>query len=82
MENLIREAVEEAGGPSAVAKQCGISPQAVCKWMNEGHLPRSDWTGETDYASVIARLSKDKRFTRDRLLATRRQQRRAPELRA
>jgi hypothetical protein len=65
--NLIREAVVEAGGPGIVASEFGLSVQAVYKWMNKG-LPRSDWTGETDYASVIARLAKDKRFSRDRLL--------------
>lgn len=68
--NLIKKAILEAGGPRIVASECGRSVQAVLKWMEKG-LPRTEWTGETDYCSVIERLTKDVRFSRDRLLTQR-----------
>ena len=69
-ENLVTKAVGKSGGPKIVASECGVSYQAVLKWMDKG-LPRTEWTGETDYASVLIRLSKDERITRERLLMRR-----------
>lgn len=40
----------------SIGKLCGVSWQAVAKWRKHG-LPRSEWTGETDYAERIARAS-------------------------
>lgn len=47
-------AVEFAGGPIASAKACGIRRQAVDKWLAKGALPRTEYTGETDYAVRLA----------------------------
>lgn len=30
----IREAIQGAGGPSKVARECGVSVQAVCFWRD------------------------------------------------
>lgn len=44
-------------GVSRVAVACGVRPQAVNKWIVAGRLPRTEWTGETNYARIIVRLS-------------------------
>lgn len=55
-----------SGGPVTVAKAFGLSRQAVDKWTAQGFLPRTDWTGETDYAGALERMSG---VSRDELLA-------------
>jgi hypothetical protein len=55
--NAISIAVEKVGGPVAAAKACGIRRQAVDKWLNKGSLPRTEYTGETDYARRLAEAS-------------------------
>lgn len=55
--NSISHAVEKAGGPIAAAKACGITRQAIDKWVAKGCLPRSDYTGETQYAAKLATAS-------------------------
>ncbi|WP_162475296.1 Cro/Cl family transcriptional regulator [Candidatus Erwinia dacicola] len=42
---------------SVVANVCGLTPKAVYKWMEKGSLPRTDFTGETDYATRISKAS-------------------------
>lgn len=42
-------------GMRPLAKACGVTIQSIQKWLASGYLPRTDYTGETDYASVIAR---------------------------
>lgn len=79
--SIVRKAILKAGGPRAVAIQCGKSTQAVMKWMDRG-LPRTEWTGETDYSSVIERLAKDPQFSKSRLLDSCRFKRREIEARA
>lgn len=70
-ENIIEKAVQEAGGSKIVASECGLrSQQAVMKWMRAGKLPRTEWTGETNYSAVIERLTK-KKFTKAMLLSQR-----------
>lgn len=50
----IEDAVAAAGGPIAAAKACGVSRQAVDKWIAKGSLPRTDYTGETSHAKSLA----------------------------
>lgn len=38
-----------------IAKACGIKGPSVYKWQANGRLPRTEWTGETNYASIIER---------------------------
>lgn len=42
---------------SVVAEACGVSQRAIYKWMTNGKLPRTDYTGETNYAEKIASVS-------------------------
>ena len=35
---------------SVVADVCGLTPKAIYKWLERGSLPRTEFTGETEYA--------------------------------
>jgi len=52
MDNLITQAIAQVG-LGKLAAACGVSYQALRKWEKAGRLPRTDWTGETDYAEAI-----------------------------
>ena len=65
-ENLISKAIEIVG-ICRLANACGVRYQSIYKWEAKGRLPRTDWTGETDYASCIERATKGA-VTRDQLL--------------
>jgi hypothetical protein len=56
--NAIAFAFEAAGGIGAAAKACGRSYQALNKWRLAGCLPRTDYTGETNYAECLAIAAK------------------------
>lgn len=68
-ENLIEEAITAAGGQARVAVECGVKQPSVFKWAKNGHLPRTDFTGETNYAETISRLTNGK-FSKQKLLST------------
>lgn len=53
-------------GLKNLAKNCGVTYQAVQKWRKNG-LPRTEWTGETNYCDVIEELTGN-RITRRMLL--------------
>lgn len=55
-ENLISKAIELVG-LCKLAKSCGVKHQSVYRWVRKGALPRTDWTGETDYASRIEKAT-------------------------
>ena len=42
---------------SVVAEVCGRTPKAIYKWIERGSLPRTEFTGETEYAEKIAKAS-------------------------
>lgn len=67
--NIVREAISEAGGPSVVGPACGRKYQAALKWFNQGFLPRTEWTGETTYAETISKLQS--KYSKDDLLSVR-----------
>ncbi|MBM2884071.1 helix-turn-helix domain-containing protein [Chromobacterium phragmitis] len=50
--NLITQAIELVG-LQPLAQSCGVTYQAVRKWEKRNRLPRTDWTGETNYAAAI-----------------------------
>ncbi|SEH87217.1 hypothetical protein [Stutzerimonas xanthomarina] len=66
--NAISIAVEKVGGPISAAEICGIRRQAIDKWLARGSLPRTEYTGETNYASRLADASNGD-FTAEWLLA-------------
>lgn len=65
-ENLISKAIEIVG-ICKLATACGVRYQSIYKWEAKGRVPRTDWTGETDYASRIEEATKGV-ITRDQLL--------------
>ncbi|WP_414446839.1 hypothetical protein AB4851_08650 [Burkholderia sp. 22PA0099] len=64
--NLIESAVADAGGITAFTKALNariprpVTYQAVRKWVAKGRLPRTDWTGETNYAGAIEAMTRGK----------------------
>jgi len=56
MNNPIQKAVDAAGSCAALARFLGFrSSTTVRKWLAAGCFPRTEWTGETDYAERIAK---------------------------
>lgn len=57
--NLIETAVADVGGLTAFTKALNerierpVTYQAVRKWIAKGRLPRTEWTGETNYSAAI-----------------------------
>lgn len=66
--SALQQAIKTIGGPGRAASICGVSPRAVHKWLSKGRLPRTEYTGETRYAELIAAHS-DGAFTAEELLA-------------
>ena len=69
--NLISHAIVLSGGISHLAKNCGVSYQAVRRWEQANRLPRTELTGETEYARAIAKTIGNKITRRKLLDATR-----------
>ncbi len=40
-----------------LARELGLTHQALRKWERAGRLPRTEWTGETRYAAEIERAT-------------------------
>jgi len=53
--NYITKVIQIAG-LNPTAKAVGVSYQAVRKWEANGCLPRTEFTGETNYAAKLANL--------------------------
>lgn len=58
--NAIAFAFEAVGGIGAAAKVCDRSYQALNKWRLAACLPRTDYTGETRYAELLAKAAEKK----------------------
>ena len=56
--SIFRSAISYAaaclGGYVALGRLCGVTSVSVHKWRRIGHLPRTDYTGETRYGEIIA----------------------------
>jgi len=58
--NAIAFAFEAVGGIGAAAKVCDRSYQALNKWRQTASLPRTDYTGETQYSVLLATAAKQR----------------------
>ncbi|HZF19482.1 MAG TPA: YdaS family helix-turn-helix protein [Burkholderiales bacterium] len=65
--NPLARAIEIVG-LSTLAQKLGVTYQAIRKWQRRGRMPRTEWTGETNYAGTIEQLT-DGRVTKISLLA-------------
>ena len=54
-------------GLSGIARTCDVQTSTAFKWRERGHLPRTDWTGETTYAAEIAAATGNRVKERDLL---------------
>ena len=76
----IKAAVIAAGGRESVRAACELkSQQSVMKWEDKNSLPRTEFTGETNYAARIAKMCRNKgksEFTKKALLSISRKSRR------
>lgn len=46
---------------------CGVTPSIIGRWIKQQHLPRTDYTGETDYAGALSQATQGK-FSRKWIL--------------
>ena len=51
--SALKEAIDAAGGAMKGAGLCGVSPRAVYKWLSAESVPRTEYTGETNYLARI-----------------------------
>ena len=57
------------GGYQGTGRVCGVTFMTVGRWIKQGKLPRTELSGDTDYASKIEQALKGK-ITRDELLTS------------
>ncbi|MFB8829084.1 hypothetical protein ACE0DR_06160 [Azotobacter sp. CWF10] len=55
--SALRESINKAGGVANAAAICGVSQRAIYKWLTTGALPRTEYTGETNYAVRLAAVA-------------------------
>lgn len=68
---ITSDPIEEAVGLvglACLARELLLSHQAIRKWQRARRMPRTEWTGETQYSQAIERLT-DGAVTREQLLA-------------
>lgn len=54
------KAVSILGSNAAVGRVCGsLTHEAVRKWRKKGRMPRTEYTGETIYAQLIAKATNE-----------------------
>lgn len=57
IESAVAFAVRVVGGPIKAASICGVSRQAVDKWIARGAMPRTEYTGESNHCEALAGAS-------------------------
>jgi hypothetical protein len=67
--NALQKAIDGLG-PYKIAKLVQRRGPSIYKWRESGRLPRTEWTGETNYAAAIVEACKGTEFecTREQLL--------------
>lgn len=56
-DNLVLRAVILLGGYSVIGRMCSVDSKAVMKWAKLKRLPRTEATGETQYATTMAKAN-------------------------
>jgi hypothetical protein len=56
-ETILAKVVDACGGQVLAGAACGVTPSIIGRWIKQQHLPRTDYTGETDYAGALASAS-------------------------
>lgn len=69
-DNPVLKAVAYFGGRTEVAKITGVSYMAVKKWERNGCFPRTEYTGETNYAEKLSQASEGVLLVNDLLSRT------------
>ena len=67
-ETPLARVVATCGGQVKAGEACGVTPAIIGRWIKQQHLPRTDYTGETDYAGALARVSTDPSYNRQWIL--------------
>jgi DNA-binding transcriptional regulator YdaS (Cro superfamily) len=65
-QNYISQAIAIVGLPR-LSKCLGVTYQAIRKWDSKNQLPRTEWTNETQYASMIESVTNGEISKRDLL---------------
>ena len=55
----LEQAIVQFGGVGGLAAAIGVKGQTLHHWRKRG-MPRTDWTGETDYSKRIERVTNRK----------------------
>lgn len=66
-ETPLYRVVKAVGGQVKAGDVCGVSAAMVGKWIKRRCLPRTEYTGETDYAEKLATASNGA-FSKDWIL--------------
>ena len=53
----LHEFLKANGGVSKVAKSLNLTARGVYKWSNKNALPRTEYTGESNYAEKLSEIS-------------------------
>ncbi|WHP46397.1 hypothetical protein QMO40_07110 [Mannheimia bovis] len=52
--NDLKQIIESIGSVLKVSELLGVSHSAIHRWLIANALPRTEWTGETDYAQRLS----------------------------
>lgn len=53
----IKQVIDFLGGRAKVAEITGLTYMAIAKWERKGRFPRTEYTGETNYAKQLSEAS-------------------------
>ncbi|GLX91972.1 hypothetical protein Pfra02_45400 [Pseudomonas fragi] len=65
--SALKESITKVGGVAKASAICGVSQRAIYKWIAAESLPRTEYSGETRYAHLLAAASSEQ-FTAEWLL--------------
>lgn len=56
----LKSCIDDAGGVYTVAAWIGKTPRAMYKWLEKDSLPRTEYTGQTNYSEIIEQQTNGK----------------------